>query len=91
MIARKPALLAARWAQVFSASSPSVTLNPREISRIEDRRSVSGSLFTDGCSPMSPELGRAIWTVLRGQQKSAVRAKLIPSCYQIRIGGAKVS
>lgn len=89
MIARKPALLAARWAQVFSASSPSVTLNPQEIRPIEDCRSASGSLFTDGCSPMSPELARIIWTVLRGQQKSAARAKLIPSGYQIRVGGAK--
>ncbi|KAF8063609.1 RdRP-domain-containing protein [Lyophyllum atratum] len=89
MIARKPALLAARWAQVFSASAPSVILGPQEIRRIEDRRSPSGSLFTDGCSPISPELGRAIWARLQGQRKAGGREKLIPSCYQIRVGGAK--
>lgn len=90
MIANKPALLAARWAQVFSATSPSITLAASEIRRIDDRRSMQGSLFTDGCSPISLELAYAVWSKMRLQKKNTARTRLIPSAFQIRIAGAKV-
>lgn len=86
MIDRKPALLAARWAQAFTVSAPSVQLSPNEVLPIEDRKSPSGSLFTDGCSPISSKLCREIWKKLKPLSNNT----LIPSCYQIRVGGAKV-
>lgn len=88
-ILRKPALLAARWAQAFSASDPSVVLQPQEIIRINDRVSPSGSMFTDGCGTISPQLARDVWKFLQRQRRRAANMKSIPSCFQIRIGGAK--
>ncbi|KIY66410.1 RdRP-domain-containing protein [Cylindrobasidium torrendii FP15055 ss-10] len=86
-IIRKPALLAARWAQAFSASAPSIQLRPEEVRRIPDRMSASRNLFTDGCSTISPAMNRAIWA--NYNEGTSVNARRMPSCYQIRIGGAK--
>ncbi|KAH8834885.1 RNA dependent RNA polymerase-domain-containing protein [Flagelloscypha sp. PMI_526] len=63
-IENKPALLAARWAQVFSTSMPSVTLPLEAIRDIEDKKASGGAtnaVFTDGVSPISTHLAKAIW------------------------------
>ncbi|PBK99199.1 hypothetical protein ARMGADRAFT_1025474 [Armillaria gallica] len=56
--AYRPALLGARWGQMFSNSMPSVEISPDMITRVPDRTSGSGvnALFTDGCSTISRDL-----------------------------------
>ncbi|KAJ7748472.1 RdRP-domain-containing protein [Mycena maculata] len=81
----KPALLGARWAQAFSASDPSVTLEPDQIQVADDKKSPEGSIFTDGCSSISVSLNRKVWKSLRASQ----RLPNPPSANQFRCGGAK--
>ncbi|KAF7367387.1 RdRP-domain-containing protein [Mycena sanguinolenta] len=81
----RPALLAARWSQAFSASDPSVTLETDQILQQPDLCSVSGSVFTDGCSSISVALARQVWKALRASQ----RIPRPPSALQFRCGGAK--
>ena len=88
-LAYEPARLAARWSQAFSATDPSITLNPDEIHQIEDHISPQGSVFTDGCGTISPELGRAVWTKLRKVKARYSKLRAMPSCIQFRLGGAK--
>lgn len=86
---RRPALLAARWAQAFSATAPSVTLKPEEVKRVPDIRSSEGSIFTDGCSTISSRLSRDIWARYR-RHIGVAESGMCPSAFQIRVGGAKV-
>ncbi|KAJ3850837.1 RdRP-domain-containing protein [Lentinula lateritia] len=84
----RPALLGARWGQMFSASTPSVALSLSQLHKIPDRISSNSNgqnaVFTDGCSTISPALARKVARlVLRSS------SKIIPSCFQIRVGGAK--
>jgi RNA-dependent RNA polymerase len=88
-LAREPARLAARWAQAFSATDPSITLQETQIERIEDRISADGSVFTDGCGKISPEMSRTVWGRLRRQRARYSKSKAVPSCFQFRLGGAK--
>ncbi|KAJ7226071.1 RdRP-domain-containing protein [Mycena pura] len=81
----QPALLGARWAQAFTTSDPSVTLDVDQIREIDDRVSATGSVFTDGCSSMSVSLSRGVWKTLRSSQKIPHP----PSAFQFRCGGAK--
>ncbi|PBK99203.1 RdRP-domain-containing protein [Armillaria gallica] len=83
--AYRPALLGARWGQMFSNSMPSVEISPDMITDIPDRTSVSGvnALFTDGCSTIS----RDLITIVK--EKVLRRARLPPSAIQFRLGGAK--
>ncbi|KAJ3890515.1 RdRP-domain-containing protein [Lentinula edodes] len=84
----RPALLGARWGQMFSASTPSVALSLSQLHKIPDRISSNSNgqnaVFTDGCSTISPALARK---VARLVLRSA--SKIIPSCFQFRLGGAK--
>ena len=86
---RKPARLAARWSQAFSGTDPSVTLASSDIISINDQYSADrSSNFTDGCGTISPALAREVWSgVLLSKRKSSHGH--IPSCFQIRLGGAK--
>ncbi|KAK7064732.1 RdRP-domain-containing protein [Favolaschia claudopus] len=84
-IINRPALLAARWSQAFSASDPSVTLEARQIIQRQDISSADGSVFTDGCSSISVDLGRQVWKSLRASQ----RIPRSPAAFQFRCGGAK--
>ncbi|KAF9078332.1 RNA dependent RNA polymerase-domain-containing protein [Rhodocollybia butyracea] len=85
---KRPALLGARWGQMFSASTPSVLLTKSQLLLIPDRTSLGATgqnaLFTDGCSTIAPNLAR---TVARRVLRSSLR--VIPSCFQFRMGGAK--
>ncbi|KAL4069320.1 RdRP-domain-containing protein [Scleroderma citrinum] len=83
-----PARLGARWSQAFSATDPSITVQPDEIKRIDDRRSPSGLVMTDGCSPISTELMRAIWKAYRPMKKHSTRNNR-PCALQFRLGGSK--
>ena len=44
--------------------------------------------MTDGCSPISTELARAIWRANQRSKKRPARGRA-PSAYQFRLGGAK--
>ncbi|PBK99194.1 RdRP-domain-containing protein [Armillaria gallica] len=83
--AYRPALLGARWGQMFSNSMPTVDISPDMITDIPDRTSGSGvnALFTDGCSTIS----RDLITIVK--EKVLRRARLAPSAIQFRLGGAK--
>ncbi|KII86357.1 hypothetical protein PLICRDRAFT_60546, partial [Plicaturopsis crispa FD-325 SS-3] len=86
----KPARLGARWAQAFSGSDSTVDLEESQIERIPDICSNSGSVFTDGCSTISPELSDTVWKMLcKSQRKSSKRRRSTPSGFQIRLGGVK--
>ncbi|KAF5361337.1 hypothetical protein D9757_012315 [Collybiopsis confluens] len=82
----RPALLAARWGQMFSASMPSVPLLKSQLREIPDRTAPGdigqNALFSDGCSTISPVLARDV-------SRKISRNKEIPSCFQFRLGGAK--
>ncbi len=84
-VVHRPALLGARWAQMFSASLPSVEISPDMISHIPDRTAGLGTnaLFTDGCSTIS----RKLITIVN--EKVVRGAGLVPSALQFRLGGAK--
>ncbi|KAK0238673.1 RdRP-domain-containing protein [Armillaria nabsnona] len=83
--AYRPALLGARWGQMFSNSMPSVEISPDMITCVPDRTAGSGvnALFTDGCSTIS----RDLITIVK--EKILRRARLPPSAIQFRLGGAK--
>ncbi|KAJ8495683.1 hypothetical protein ONZ45_g12762 [Pleurotus djamor] len=88
-IDKKPALLAARWSQAFSASAPSVTLNPDSIQSIPDRDALDGSCFTDGVGTISLNLAQDVQNALRYHRRRARHTNEPPSALQIRFGGAK--
>ncbi|KAK0434557.1 RdRP-domain-containing protein, partial [Armillaria borealis] len=84
-VIHRPALLGARWAQMFSASLPSVEISPDMITHIPDRTAGSGTnaLFTDGCSTISHKLITIV------KEKVVRHARFVPSALQFRLGGAK--
>ncbi|KAK0434561.1 RdRP-domain-containing protein [Armillaria borealis] len=84
-VAHRPALLGARWGQMFSTSLPSVEISPDMIALIADRTagSSTNALFTDGCSTISRELITIV------KEKVVRRARFVPSALQFRLGGAK--
>jgi len=85
----EPARLAARWSQAFSGTDPTVVLEASEIQHMPDRTSASGSVFTDGCGTISCELAQVAWSTLRSQRGHISGSRHVPSCFQIRLGGAK--
>jgi RNA-dependent RNA polymerase len=66
-----------------------VTLTTEQIRHLEDRESEQGSLFTDGCGTISPQLSRTVWKQLRLQRDRYTKSAKVPSCFQFRLGGAK--
>ena len=85
----EPARLAARWSQAFSGTDPTIVLDANEIQHMPDRISAGGSIFTDGCGTISWELAQVAWSILRSQKGYVSGSKHVPSCFQIRLGGAK--
>ncbi|KAJ8589428.1 RdRP-domain-containing protein [Rhizopogon salebrosus TDB-379] len=85
----QPARLAARWSQAFSGTDPSMALLPKEISHCPDIISPSGNEMTDGCSPISVELAKAIWRSLQKGKRRPAKLRNVPSAFQFRLGGAK--
>ncbi|KAG2049848.1 RdRP-domain-containing protein [Suillus hirtellus] len=89
-LVHQPARLAARWSQAFSGTDPSITLLPEEIDYdYPDRKSPSGNVMTDGCSPISVGLAKDIWRSLQKGKKRPAKLHNIPSAFQFRLGGAK--
>ncbi|KAG2109648.1 RdRP-domain-containing protein [Suillus discolor] len=89
-LVHQPARLAARWSQAFSGTDPSITLLPEEIDYdYPDRKSPSGNVMTDGCSPISVGLAKDIWRSLQKGKKRPAKLRNIPSAFQFRLGGAK--
>ncbi|KAI6134190.1 RdRP-domain-containing protein [Pisolithus croceorrhizus] len=84
----QPARLGARWSQAFSATDPSVVIQPHEIRKIDDRKSPSGTVMTDGCSPISTDLLRDIWKGYSRTKKYGSNYTR-PCAMQFRLGGAK--
>ncbi|KAF8446342.1 RNA dependent RNA polymerase-domain-containing protein [Boletus edulis BED1] len=84
----QPARLGARWSQAFSATDPSISLEPHEIVLIDDIKSPSNKVMTDGCSSISTELARAIWRANQRTKNRPARGRA-PSAFQFRLGGAK--
>ncbi|KAK0218126.1 RdRP-domain-containing protein [Armillaria fumosa] len=84
-VIRRPALLGARWGQMFSTSLPSVEISPDMIRRIPDRTAGFGpnALFTDGCSTISRDLMIVV------KDKILRSTEAVPSALQFRLGGAK--
>lgn len=52
------------------------------------RSSTTNKVMTDGCSPISTELSRAIWRANQRTKKNPARGR-VPSAFQFRLGGAK--
>ncbi|KAG1777367.1 RdRP-domain-containing protein [Suillus placidus] len=89
-LVNQPARLAARWSQAFSGTDPSITLLPEEIDyHYPDRKSPSGNVMTDGCSPISVGLAKDIWRSLQKGKKRPAKLRNVPSAFQFRLGGAK--
>ncbi|KAG2160156.1 RdRP-domain-containing protein [Suillus bovinus] len=89
-LVHQPARLAARWSQAFSGTDPSMTLLPEEIDyNYPDRKSPSGNVMTDGCSPISVGLAKDIWRSLQKGKKRPAKLRNTPSAFQFRLGGAK--
>ncbi|KAG8870576.1 hypothetical protein FRC20_011669 [Serendipita sp. 405] len=87
-----PARYGARIGQAFSATEPTIDIGFHEIIQIGDKESNTDppSVFTDGVSPMSPELAAEIWSIMTNKQsKRRFKESPPPSAFQIRFGGAK--
>ncbi|KAH9843166.1 RdRP-domain-containing protein [Rhodofomes roseus] len=88
-VIKHPSKYAARIAQAFTATDPSVTVTRDQWELVEDLGK-DPYLFTDGVGTISVELGNRIWDALcrampDGRQKKSVK----PSAYQIRFLGFK--
>ncbi|KZV93846.1 RdRP-domain-containing protein, partial [Exidia glandulosa HHB12029] len=84
-----PSLFGARMALAFSATDSTVLLDPSEIEQIPDIYSEDGNLMTDGCSPISPELGVEMNAYLFRNKARIAEWEDVVNVYQFRQGGAK--
>ncbi|PWN52218.1 RdRP-domain-containing protein [Violaceomyces palustris] len=90
-----PARYGARLSQAFSATAPTLQVSKEWIQEIDDIRSRSGHLFTDGVGQISPALMEKVWQkyvevrLLTNGRGRGIRSGRVPSAIQIRIGGAK--
>jgi hypothetical protein len=78
-----PARYMARLAQAFSATQPSLLLEPHQIVQIADIESPSGSCHTDGVGRISSRLAGEVDEVLRAARPSK-RTNDKSTCYQVR-------
>jgi RNA-dependent RNA polymerase len=89
-VAKCPARYGARLSQAFSATDPSVTIRADDIQRINEKRALDNSLFTDGVGTITPDTALKIWeayTISRSRRSR--RAIRPPSAFQVRLGGCK--
>ncbi|VDB83377.1 unnamed protein product [Peniophora sp. CBMAI 1063] len=93
----QPSKLAARIAQAFSATDPSVTLVKGQWEEMDDietawttaRGEDATATHTDGVGTISPELGDMIWSALCEASSGWRQNRVKPSVYQIRFLGYK--
>ncbi|KAF8507373.1 RNA dependent RNA polymerase-domain-containing protein [Hysterangium stoloniferum] len=85
---RCPARYAARLSQAFTATEPSIYAEQGEINRIPDIER-NDFCFSDGNGLVSQEMADAIQGALVRNTGRKSRLLRTPSCFQIRIQGAK--
>ncbi|EPQ25992.1 uncharacterized protein PFL1_06447 [Pseudozyma flocculosa PF-1] len=94
-VERFPARFGARLSQAFSATAPTIRLRDEWVEVVDDIRSPTGNLFTDGVGQISPKLMQAVWLeycrvkMMINERRREVLAAKVPSAIQVRIGGAK--
>lgn len=81
-----PARYFARISQAFTSSKPTIKVKKSDILSIDDVVSQSGSVFSDGVGLISPGLADRVNQTLFFDPGSS---KVLPTCFQIRLGGAK--
>ncbi len=88
---RIPAKWMARIGQNFSTSKHAVTLDPEQITIIDDLAPPNSPwIYTDGVGTISLLLARDIEAALNADASSYDLGRRVAStCYQVRIGGAK--
>ncbi|THG97697.1 hypothetical protein EW026_g4356 [Hermanssonia centrifuga] len=85
----KPSKYAARMAQAFTATDPSVRISRDQWEEVEDM-GAEPYLFTDGVGTISSQLGDMIWEALCADRGESYKQRNIkPSAYQIRFLGYK--
>ncbi|KAH9945817.1 RNA dependent RNA polymerase-domain-containing protein [Epithele typhae] len=87
-VIRYPSKYAARLAQAFTATDPSVSITRDQWEEVEDL-GPKLYLYTDGVGTISPELGEMIWEALCTAKEDLRRHDRKPSAYQIRFLGFK--
>ncbi|EGN95598.1 hypothetical protein SERLA73DRAFT_162413 [Serpula lacrymans var. lacrymans S7.3] len=83
-----PSKYAARMAQAFSATDPSVKIHKSQWREIPDLGDET-TCFTDGVGTISRELGDMIWGALCEARRDHGEHTIKPSAYQIRFLGYK--
>ncbi|GAA5864279.1 hypothetical protein JCM3774_001280 [Rhodotorula dairenensis] len=81
-----PAKYFARLSQAFTSSKPTIQVKQSRILTIDDVVSRSGSVFSDGVGLISASLAERVNSALFFNLESP---KVPPTCFQIRLGGAK--
>lgn len=82
-VKRQPARYGARMAQAFTATDPSIVLQPHQISSIPDvERLYRGetACFTDGVGKISMGLTKQVWSRLHNGMEPA---GILPSAFQV--------
>ncbi|KAG1792180.1 RNA dependent RNA polymerase-domain-containing protein [Suillus plorans] len=83
-----PSKYAARMAQAFTATDPSVKIHRSQWSEMPDIVE-NGVMFSDGVGTVSDELGDLIWKTLCEARRDGGTHAVKPSAYQIRFLGFK--
>lgn len=83
-----PSKYAARMAQAFTATDPSVKIHRSQWSEMPDIVE-NGVMFSDGVGTVSDELGDLIWQTLCNARRDGGAHAVKPSAYQIRFLGFK--
>ncbi|KAG1724765.1 RNA dependent RNA polymerase-domain-containing protein [Suillus paluster] len=83
-----PSKYAARMAQAFTATDPSVEIHRSQWSEMPDIVE-NNVTFSDGVGTISEELGDKIWEILRSARRDGGAYAVKPSAYQIRFLGYK--
>ncbi|KAH9952081.1 RdRP-domain-containing protein [Amylocystis lapponica] len=87
-VIRQPSKYAARIAQAFTATDPSVAIRRDQWEEMEDLSDGTYE-FTDGIGTISVELGDMIWEALCKDNPNRMKNSIKPSAYQIRFLGYK--
>ncbi|KAL4244861.1 RNA-dependent RNA polymerase [Abortiporus biennis] len=85
---KNPSKYAARIAQAFTATDPSVSITRDQWEEMDDMGK-DPYWFTDGVGTISKQLGDMIWDALCAERDEHYRKQVQPSAYQIRFLGYK--
>ncbi|KAL0955882.1 hypothetical protein HGRIS_002080 [Hohenbuehelia grisea] len=91
----QPSKYAARIAQAFTATDPSVKITRKEWRKVPDlcpnpsRDNPEPAAFTDGCGTIAKSLGDRIWEAQCQDRRDNGRNSIQPSVFQIRFLGFK--